>query len=124
MVAYVKPIPPTELNRRARCHETFNDETFTCPVFYVPLYASCRFWVYPTGTTRRSRRTQAIGWILARESRRFQGHRIAHDCPGESGMDVPHRRRAAGGDARRKTMTAFRARLVELVRAGRLTRED
>ena len=39
-------------------------------------------------------------------------------------MDVPHRRRAAGGDACRKTMTAFRARLDELVRAGQLTREE
>ena len=39
-------------------------------------------------------------------------------------MDVPHRRCAAGGDACRKTMTAFRARLDELVRAGQLTREE
>ena len=39
-------------------------------------------------------------------------------------MDVPHHCRAAGGDVRRKTMTAFRARLGELVRAGELTWEE
>ena len=79
---------------------------------------------YPTGTTRRSRRAQASGWILARECCRCQGYRIAHDCPGEFGMDVPHHCRAAGGDVRRKTMTAFRARLGGLVRAGELTWEE